>query len=266
MTGSLLWRRSRLCRGVPRTVVRPRLRSTRVLAGAVTTLLTLAAAAVADVTPITDPAAFQAAVPTGSTVETVDFEDVAAGTVVPSGSALGGITWSHSIAGGTIDLAVGSGLPTTSGVHFLGLDAANVQDRQIQHGDAFELLLPPARAFAMTGVSGDPLLADDVLLVTDQGSAGNAPVPLGTTRDGGLVYFVGLVAEAPFQEVRVRYGDPAGAVAFLYTVDDLVVARASVLEIPTLGTTGLLLLVSLLAGLGLLTLKAIRPSRSCSDS
>ena len=67
------------------------------------------------------------------------------------------------------------------------------------------------------------------------------------------------MAEAPFQEVQVRYGDPAGAVAFLYTVDDLLIARASVLEIPTLGTTGLLLLVSLLAGLGLLTLEAVKP-------
>ena len=103
-------RRSRIVAAIARVG----LAAKTLLAGAVIVLLTLAAPAAAQVAPFTDPPAFEAAVPGGSTVETVDFEAVPAGTVLPSGAVLEGVTWTHSIAGGAIDLAVGSGLPTTS--------------------------------------------------------------------------------------------------------------------------------------------------------
>jgi len=202
----------------------------------------VALAASAQLTAFTDPVAFHAAIPGGAQIQTVDFEDIAAGTRIANGDSRDGITFHHSIAGGAIDLAVEDGLPTTSGVRFLGLDAAPVADRQIQHGDELDMVLPASHAFGMTVVTGDPLLADDILLVTPQGTAGNSPAPLATTSDGGFVYFIGLVAAQPFDTVQVRYGDPAHTVAFLYTVDDLILGKAAIAEIPALGHLGLALL------------------------
>ncbi len=207
--------------------------------------------AAAQTTPFVDEASFRSAVPNGSSLVPIDFEGEAPGRVIASGDTVDGVTFTHAIAGGAIDLAVGSGLPTTSGANFLGLDQPDLQDRQIQHGDEFDLAFPPSTALGLTLVSGDPLVADDVLLVTDQGTAGNAPVAAGTTSDGGLVYFVGLVAETPFETASIRYGHPDQAVAFLYTADDLLVAQAGVTEIPTLGTWGLAALAGALALLGL---------------
>lgn len=213
--------------------------------------------AAAAVSVFTDESAFQAALSGGGTVTTVDFEAVPAGTVISSSDAVAGVSFLHSIAGGSIDLAVGDGLPTTSGGHYLGLDQPDVQDTQIQHGDEIDLVLPPSRAFALTLVSGDPLLAGDVLLETPEGVAGNAEAPAGTTADGGHVYFLGLVAEAPFETVNVRYGDP-NAVAFLYTIDDLAhaeLAPAAALAIPAQTPATAALLALALAAAAFLVLR-----------
>lgn len=222
-----------------------------VVAAALVLLAVTAAPAAAQITPFVDEASFRSAVPNGSSLVPVDFEAEAPGRVIGSGDTVGGVTFTHAIAGGAIDLAVGAGLPTTSGAHFLGLDQPDLQDRQIQHGDEFDLAFPPSTALGLTIVSGDPLVADDVLLVTGQGTAGNAPMPAGTTSDGGLIYFVGLVAETPFETASIRYGHPDEAVAFLYTADDLLLAQAGVTEIPTLGSWGLAALAGALALLGL---------------
>lgn len=211
--------------------------------------------AAAQVTPFVDEASFRSAVSGSSSLVPIDFEGEAPGRVIASGDVVDGVTFTHAIAGGTIDLAVGSGLPTTSGANFLGLDQPELQDRQIQHGDELDLAFPPSTALGLTIVSGDPLVADDVLLVTGQGTAGNAPMPAGTTSDGGLVYFVGLVAERPFETASIRYGPPDEAVAFLYTADDLLLAQADVTEIPTLGTWGLAALGAALALLGLVAVR-----------
>ena len=96
----------------------------------------------------------------------------------------------------------------------------------IQHGDQVDFLLPDGHswAFGLTVTSGDPLLADDLMLVTADGQAGNSPLALGPASDGGQIYFLGLVSSIPLNEVALRYGDSVNHVAFLYTIDAITLA------------------------------------------
>jgi len=212
----------------------------------------------------TDESAFVEALDqSGLAVERFDFEDTPAGTVIENGDRLGPLAFGHAIAGGTIDLAVADGLPTTSGSRFLGLAAGPVQDRQIQHGDRLRIRLlslgdsgRPAPAFGLKVVSGDPLLAGDIRLSGAGLTVTNAAVPAGATSDGGRVYFLGLVAETPIEEVTLDYGFPQDAVAFLFTVDDIELGlqSAPARPVPVRNPVALALLVLALFTAGLVRL------------
>src|SRR5262245_29818688 len=70
----------------------------------------------------TDFASFSAAT-AGLTVTTLDFDGVAAGTVLPTGSSLQGVTFTYTLL---LDLAVANNFNTTSRTNSLGLnDPAN---------------------------------------------------------------------------------------------------------------------------------------------
>jgi len=81
------------------------------------------------------------------------------------------------------------------------------------------------RAFGLRVISGDPLLAGDVRLVTAQGEAANSSTLETTLPDGGFVYFVGLIAPSPLAQVNVRYGAGSTGAAF-FNVDDVTLVPA----------------------------------------
>ncbi len=190
----------------------------------------------------TDPAAFLAAFP--GPAATLDFDAVSAGTLIPNGSALGGITFSYSIpdgSGGFLQMAVASSFATTSGANGLGLDDPGNFD-QLVDGDEFDLAFAaPVHAVGMVFITGDPLVAGDVRIETATGSAANGLLPAGTLIDGGLAYFVGLVTPGAFTEAQVRFDDGAGN--FLFNVDDITTAP----EPETLWLAGWVTLVAVLA-------------------
>src|SRR5262245_29839376 len=113
------------------TIARPTLLAAALWLGAAASPLAAA------VTPYVDPASFQTALDIAHLApSTLDFDAVAAGTVLHDGDPLGGVVFHPAIAGGTIALEVANGLPTTSPANYLGLDQPNAQDTQIQQGDS----------------------------------------------------------------------------------------------------------------------------------
>ncbi|MFC1706710.1 LamG domain-containing protein [Planctomycetota bacterium] len=171
----------------------------------------------------TDRAAFDAAA-AGEVYKEhlLDLEAVATGTVICSGNDVDGVTFTYSIATGSIKLAVATSLQTTSGTHYLGLDEEDVQDQQAQHGDELDLSFSRTiRGLGMYFIAGDPLVDGDIRLVTPKGTAESIATPQLTLGDGSGVYFVGLISDQGFKTAEIRYGDPQ-PVAFLFNVDDII--------------------------------------------
>src|SRR5438128_1121961 len=80
----------------------------------------IATPAEAAVIAFTSKAAFDAAIAGFTSSQTVDFESVPAGTTFPSGTGTGGLTFTYSIDG--LSLQVSDKFGTTSGFNYLGLD------------------------------------------------------------------------------------------------------------------------------------------------
>lgn len=203
---------------------RARLVCALVLAGA----CALAAPARAQVSTFANRAAFLAALP--GPAATISFEGFAPGTLLPSGAGLGaGVSVTYAIddgAGGLLSLAVVDRFDTTSGTRSLGLDDPANED-QLLLGDELDFAVAGGtRAFGLSLISGDPLLTGDVRLVTGQGQAVNAAAIQAELPDGGLVYFIGLVAPAPFTQVALRYGATTPAGAALFNLDDVTLVPA----------------------------------------
>ena len=103
--------------------------------------------------------------------QTLDFDSLASGTTMASGSSVGGITFTYSIGP---SMMVANDFLTTSGTNYLGLDDPGNYNQFIA-GDEFTLsFASPVTALGMYFVSGDPLYAGDIHLITGAGTAFNA--------------------------------------------------------------------------------------------
>lgn len=163
----------------------------------------------------TSRAAFLAAL--GGPPTVVDFEAGTPGTILPSGSSFEDVTFGYAFDHG-FQLQIVSNFDTTSGANALGLDDPGNFD-QLLDGDEIDFgLASPVRAFGLSLVASDPLVAGDVGLGTAVGNALNAAAVDQNLPDGGLAYFIGLVADDPFDEVRLRFD---GGDNFFFNLDDL---------------------------------------------
>jgi hypothetical protein len=153
--------------------------------------------------------------------QTLDFEGLSSGTTIASGSSVGGITFTYSID--SLDMMVANDFLTTSGSHYLGLnDSGNYN--QFIAGDTFTLsFASPVTALGMYFVTGDPLYAGDIHLVTSAGTALNADTVNITLGDGGLAYYLGLTSTNSFTSAAIQF-DPQAVGTFLYNVDDITIA------------------------------------------
>jgi hypothetical protein len=167
-------------------------------------------------TTYVDSSAFLAAL--GGPSATLDFESVPDGTLLPSGSALDDITFSYALGGET--LKVTAAFDTTSGTRSLGLTGG---DEALLDGDELQLaFVDPVFALGLFVITSDPALADEILLVTSEGTAGNSASEEAVLGDGGIAYFVGLVSTAPFVGATLDFADDG--VNFVYNVDDITTA------------------------------------------
>jgi hypothetical protein len=203
----------------------------RVLAAIVALGLTTAVNAA--LLTFTDQAAFLAALP--GAANTLDFDSQAAGTLIPSGSTIDGVTFNYDFGG--VSLAVtdgaqyGGGGPfnTTSGTNFLGTNDADV----LQDGDEFSLSFAPVNAIGMnfiTAALADPMMDDDIILSAGGTSVGLNSLAAGTDLgDGGIPFFLGIInTSATFTTADISN---IGGGYFLYNVDDITTA-VSVVPIP----------------------------------
>ncbi len=165
----------------------------------------------------TDPALFSAALP--GPAQVLDFDALAPGTLLPSGSTQGGVTFNYSIAG--LTMKVVDSFSTTSGANSLGLTGG---DDAFLDGDTFDLAFSSSvRALGMFFITSDAALASEILLATPVGTAGNSATPFQVLPDGGIAYFVGLIATDLFSTAQVDFASD-GETNFAFNVDDITTA------------------------------------------
>lgn len=180
----------------------------------------LSVAADAEVTTYTDRDAFEAAVAALEPRASLDFDTLAGGTLISSGTTVGDFTFSYAIAGA--DLVVVNAFPTTSGANSLG---ATGEDQALLASDVFDLEFPAATAIGLYVISVD-MLAGDVELATPAGAVAIA-TPEQVLGDGADVFFVGLVESEPsgaFTTAQVKSFAIEAVGDFAWNVDDLVTA------------------------------------------
>jgi hypothetical protein len=173
--------------------------------------------ATGSVTPFTSKAAFDAATAGLANVAVLDFDGVAAGTLIASDTSLDPIGFSYAITGGA-QLVVIDDFATTSGTNSLGITG----DLSFLAGDAFSMTFPPATAVGLF-VIGEDMLPGDVALQTAAGDVAN-DVPDAVLVDGSSVYFLGLVESDP--ALAITAATLASSVAedvgdYVWNVDDV---------------------------------------------
>jgi hypothetical protein len=196
----------------------------------------LAGDALAAVTAYTSKAAFDAATAGLAEVAALDFDDVAAGTTIPSGSALGGVTFEYAIEGGA-QLVVIDAFDANSGLNSLGLTG----DLTFLAGDAFSIGFAPARAIALF-VIGEDTLPGDVELQTSAGVVQNGTVEA-ILADGSSLYFLGLVESDPqlaFTSATLESFIVEDVGDFVWNVDDLRLAPEPAAGLAALAALGAL--------------------------
>ena len=195
----------------------------------------------------TDKALFDATIAGFSSSQTVNFESVAAGTTFPSGTGTGGLTFTYSIDG--LSLQVSDTFGTTSGSNYLGLDNP---DTAFSLGDSFTINFnQTVNAVGLYAIAGSDAQAGDIKLSAGGGSVPNSGTA-DTTVSDGEAFFLGLVELDPtlgFTSAILEGIVPASGNAFLaFTVDDITIAGdIAVSQISEPGVWSMML-----AGFGLL--------------
>ena len=214
-----------------------------------------AAPAQAAVIPFTSKAAFDAAIAGFTSSQTVNFESVAAGTTFPSGTGTGGLTFTYSIDG--LSLQVSNQFGTTSPLNYLGLDNP---DTAFSLGDSFTINFnQTVNAVGLYAITGSDAQAGDIKLSAGGGSVSNSAIRDRTVSDG-QAFFLGLVQTdlaLGFTSAIVE-GIVSGNAFLAFTVDDITIAGdIAVSQVPEPGVCSMML-----AGLGLLALHRRREKRS----
>ena len=214
---------------------------------AVLTLVLCIGNADAALSGFTTKGAFDAASAGLGSVQTVDFDSVAAGTLFASGTGTGGLTFTYAIPGYSMEVSNTFG--TTSGSNYLGLDNP---DTAFYLGDSFTINFNrTVHSVGLYLVTGGDTQAGDLELSTSAGSVLNSATADVLVSDG-QAFYLGLVESDPglgFTSATVRgLVSPGAFVAF--TVDDI---TSAVSGVPEPGTWGLMLL-----GLGALAAQSRR--------
>ncbi len=165
----------------------------------------------------TDQAAFTAALPGPGTTE--DFDGIAAGTVIASGTSVGGITFTYNLDG--VQLKVSDAYDTTSSANFLGTEDADI----LQDGDDLSLGLAPVNAIGLYLMTTDTLADGDLSLTAGGATAALVAADVQQTlADGSTVYFLGIIdPETAFTSASLT---TIGGGSFLYNLDDITTAQA----------------------------------------
>ena len=177
-------------------------------------------------TGFTNQADYVSALSSGfSSLPMLNFDGLASGTLIPSGAATQGITFTYSLAGGWV-MQVGSTFNTTSGNQYLGTTG----DDAFLSGDQFTMTFAqPVLAVGLFVISGGNNIAGDYTLSTALGSvasSGSTDSTFGTLGDGGNVYFLGLVESDPTKSFTSATFSSMGGLGVPFNIDDIATAKA----------------------------------------
>ena len=162
---------------------------------------------------------------TSGTVNTTNFDSLAAGATIASGATVEGTTFTYNLGG--FQMKVGSKNKTTSGKNYLGTTG----DDAFLSGDSFTMTFAqPVQAVGLFIIGDGSNWAGDYTLSVTQGDVSNTfalDSTFGTLSDGGTVYFLGLVESDPLQSFTSATFSSLGGFGFPFNVDDIVTASAA---------------------------------------
>jgi hypothetical protein len=192
----------------------------------------LAPLGVAQVNSFTNVADFDTAISSGfSAPQVTNFDSVASGTLIASGSAVEGTTFTYDLGGGAFEMQVGPAggfdFDTTSEPNYLGTTG----DDSFLSGDAFTMTFAqPEQAVGLFVISGGDNLDGDYALGVTQGSAessGTTDSTFGTLADGGNVYFIGLIEANPANSFTSATFSSVGGLGIPFNIDDISAASVA---------------------------------------
>jgi len=140
----------------------------------------------------TSQASFLAAVAGFQNVQSITFENLAAGTLLPSGTTLNGssdnITLTYSIGG--FSAKVANAFSTTSPSNSLGLTGG---DEAFKGGDLLTMTFSRKLHALGLFVIGEDIAGGDLTLSVLDGNVSNGAVDPNVTVSGGQVFFLGVI-------------------------------------------------------------------------
>ncbi|ABM04359.1 hypothetical protein Ping_2642 [Psychromonas ingrahamii 37] len=167
---------------------------------------------------------------------TVDFDSLAAGTLITDGSAIDGITFNYSIFG--MNLFADDLFDTTSPANYLGVDSG---DGSFIGGDSFTMSFAAAQtAIGLFIHSADFIFDGDVTLTTNNGLIVELSGNIDTYLTDGEAYFIGLSTNNPLDAFTSVVLSSINE-SFAFNVDDITIANSTAVPEPG---TGLLMLMA----------------------
>lgn len=179
--------------------------------------LILSSSALALPMTFTDRASFLAALPGPASV--LNFDDVDAQTQIAENTPFAGITFTSNLS--SPGLIVSDNFDTTSPLNYLGVDDGF--SNEFLSGDELTFSFAnsvQAFGFSIIG-SPDDVFAADFQLTASGSSVFNLGTPEQTLRDGGNVFFLGIIDTAGFSNAQLfSFGDPTDPF-FGFNIDDI---------------------------------------------
>ncbi|MBI2750911.1 MAG: PEP-CTERM sorting domain-containing protein [Burkholderiales bacterium] len=198
--------------------------------------------------------AFDTAI-TGWSISATDFDGLVPGTTYATGTGPAGSGFTLTLGGGSdgVNLpAVGTGLWTTSGTNYLGLDNF---DTALEAGDTLTFNFSTAQhAFGLFVIGSRDVQAGDMRLTVGADSVVNGATPFLTNGVTDFAYFIGLVSDAgTFSSVTLDYATLGIGSLLPIAVDDVVLAlndgNGGNNSVPEPGTLALMAFGLLVVGL-----------------
>jgi hypothetical protein len=169
------------------------------------------AAAVASTAPAfattvsyTTQASFLGAI-TGAT--TANFDADVAGTLIPNGTVVDGITLSSTL-GGMYQLAIANAFDTTSGLNYLGTTDATSGGALFASDSVTMTFGSPVSAVGLYILLGNSVSANTFTLNIAGGSALNSATQDTILVDGTYAYYIGITSPSSFSTATIKLSSP----------------------------------------------------------
>jgi hypothetical protein len=217
-------------------------------AAAMTALLMLSVPAQASIVGYDSQSAFNTAI-SGWTSTTTHFDSEVLGTTYTTGNGPTGSGFTLELTGGSAGSnlpVIATGLWTTSGTQYLGLDNF---DTALEAGDALTFTFAaPVQAFGLFVIGGSNVQSGDMRLTSGLSTITNSGTAAVSSGLGDYAYFLGFVSDNSdtFTSVTLDYATLTIGDLLPIAVDDVVLAvndggNSGGGNVPEPGTLGLLI-------------------------